>query len=132
AAETMPAPLAALFRLRAAPPTFQVPIHLLAGPPARLDVAQGHVAGRPTLVALDRFEPLGRVDFSLAFDDVSKAINAHLEAMAPKACPEVEHVLNGDFSRWPETDDDLKAGAAASDQALVPDSWTLTGGTVRR
>ncbi len=87
-----PAPAAAsppsgLFRLRSVPPAFQVPIDLQIG--------SGSQAQR---VKLDRFQPLGRVDFSLNIPEVSSGFNAYLSG-APATCSEVESLANGSFQQ---------------------------------
>ncbi|GAB4373079.1 MAG: hypothetical protein Kow0042_16780 [Calditrichia bacterium] len=81
--------LAAYFRLRYVPPKYQVPIELKVG--------SGESARR---VSLDRFQPLGRVDFTLDFEDVARAINDYLQETQKVSCLEAEHVLNGDLEDW--------------------------------
>lgn len=82
-------PLDASFRLRNTPAIFQIPLHL--------NVGDGN---NSTQVSLDRFQPLGRVDFTLDTSDFSDAMNHYLSASAPPACPQGEHLLNGDFDQW--------------------------------
>jgi hypothetical protein len=80
-------PPSGLFRLRAVPPAFQVPIDLQIG--------SGSQARR---VKLDRFQPLGRVDFNLNIPEVSNGFNAYLSG-APTDCSEVESLANGSFQQ---------------------------------
>ena len=89
-------PVAAFFRLRRKPERFQVPIELQVG------------AGEPAVrVKLDRFQPLGRVDFALDFDEVAQAFNQYLARTSPVSCPEIEHLVNGDFEEWLVSGDQL-------------------------
>ncbi|MCZ7627065.1 MAG: YncE family protein [Candidatus Methylomirabilis sp.] len=79
----------AIFRLRQKPERFEIPIELQVG------------AGEQAIrVNLDRFQPLGRVDFALDFDEIAKAFNQYLTKVAPATCPETEHLANGDFEQW--------------------------------
>jgi hypothetical protein len=80
-------PPSGLFRLRAVPPAFQVPIDLQIG--------SGSQARR---VKLDRFQPLGRVDFNLNIPEVSNGFSAYLSG-APTDCSEVESLANGSFQQ---------------------------------
>jgi len=85
-----PAPPAAsppsgLFRLRTVPATFQVPIDLQVG--------AGNQAQR---VKLDRYQPLGRIDFALNVPEVADGFNSYLAA-APAGCNTAELLANGDF-----------------------------------
>jgi DNA-binding beta-propeller fold protein YncE len=82
-------PPSAFFRLRHTPAAFQVPVDLQIG--------TGDQAQR---VKLDRFQPLGRVDFDLAIPEVAAGFNAHLAKAAPAACVEAEHLANGSFDQW--------------------------------
>lgn len=93
----------ALFRLRHTPDRFQVPI--------QLQVGSGEQA---RTVLLDRFQPMGRVDFALDFPEVAEAFNEYLDANIKKRCPEAEHLVNGDFASG----------------TLQPDEWELTAGEV--
>lgn len=88
-ASGVPGPVTAFFRLRRRPERFEVPIELQVG--------DGEQAVR---AKLDRFAPLGRVDFALDFDEVAQAFNKHLDKVAPPGCPETEHLANGDFETW--------------------------------
>ncbi len=84
-----PGLLTAFFRLRSRPDRFQVPIELQVGS-----------SDQAIRVSMDRFQPLGRVDFGLDFEAVAQAVNQVLEKTAPAACPEREHLANGDFEQW--------------------------------
>lgn len=114
--QTAPAagPFAAFFRLRTQPKTFKVPIELQVGRD------QSEVR-----VKLDRFEPLGRVDFTLD-TELAQGINESLTAR-PVPCPEAEHLFNGDFEQWLRFGDDIKQqtdikiGDPISSVAFSPD-----------
>jgi YVTN family beta-propeller protein len=99
--QTVPAagPFAAFFRLRTQPKTFKVPIELQVG----RDETE-------VRVKLDRFEPLGRVDFALD-TELAQGINEYLEGTTSAACPETEHLHNGDFEQWLRIGDDIKPQA---------------------
>jgi DNA-binding beta-propeller fold protein YncE/predicted flap endonuclease-1-like 5' DNA nuclease len=60
-----------------------------------------------TAVDLSRFESLGRVDFALEAGDLAAAVNKYLQTSGPRACPEVEHLHNGDFEQWLRVGDTL-------------------------
>lgn len=80
----------AFFRLRQTPAQFETPIEFQVG--------EGEHAVR---VNLNRFQPLGRVDFALDFEEISAAFNQYLDKVSPtSACPETEHLANGDFEKW--------------------------------
>jgi len=84
-------PLAALFRLRRQPDQYQVPIDLLVGTPP--------TAAR---IKLDRFAPLGRVDFAPTAE-LTDGFNQYFQnvaAQSPHACPQGEQLANGDFEQW--------------------------------
>lgn len=100
----------AFLRLRRRPERFQMPIELQVG--------TGEQAIR---VSLDRFEPLGRVDLDLGFDEVAQAFNKHLDKSAAGSCAEVEHLLNGDFEQWIRVGDELNSA--------TPISLTAAGNT---
>ena len=91
------------FRLRREPPAFEMPIELKVGEDPR--------ASR---VALDRFEALGRVELDLGFADIARAFNDYLAGAAPAACPEGEHLLNGEFEEW------RRVGQVLMAQTAVP------------
>lgn len=85
----MPGALAGLFRLRAVPPEFTVPIVLQVG------------AGDQTQrVPLDRLQPAGRVDATLDFPEIAAAFDRYLAAAAPPTCPSGELLTNGGFDAW--------------------------------
>jgi YVTN family beta-propeller protein len=84
------------FRLRQKPARFETPIELQVG--------SGEQAIR---VSLDRFQPLGRVDFALDFDEIGEAFNQYLDKTSPPACPEIEHLANGDFEQWLRVGEEL-------------------------
>jgi hypothetical protein len=82
------APLVGFFHLRQPPVGFDVPLELQVG--------EGDSAQR---VSLQRFAPLGRVDFNLDFAEVADAIN-QAAAAASAAVPQGEHLLNNAFEAW--------------------------------
>jgi DNA-binding beta-propeller fold protein YncE len=88
-ANNLTAPVAAFFRLRHTTDRFQMPIELQIG-----------VGDNAQRVSLARFEPLGRVDFQLDFDEVAAAINQFVEQASPPQSPQVEHLFNGDYTEW--------------------------------
>jgi YVTN family beta-propeller protein len=81
--------VAAFFRLRRKPDRFQMPIEMQVGTDDKV-----------LRVSLDRFAPMGRVDFMLDFDEVTDALNNHLASTNGSGCPETEHLANGDFEKW--------------------------------
>jgi YVTN family beta-propeller protein len=89
-------PVAGFFRLRRKPERFQMPVELQVG--------TGTEAVR---INLDRFAPMGRVDFTLDFDEVAEALNQHLASASSSSCPEIEHLANGDFEQWLVTGDTI-------------------------
>ncbi|MCA1567710.1 MAG: hypothetical protein LC803_19105 [Acidobacteria bacterium] len=97
-------PVRAFFRLRRRPDTFEVPIEL--------EIGEGEEAVR---LNMDRFQPLGRVDFQLDSDDLSNAINEYIDKEARAGdCMGVEHLDNGDFEQW------LRVGDAPGQAASIP------------
>jgi len=94
-------PFAAFFRLRTTPKTFKVPLELQVGRDEN-----------EVRISLERFEPLGRVDFVLD-TELAQGINESLDKAGSKACPETEHLLNKDFERW------LRVGADMKPQAEI-------------
>src|ERR1051325_1228387 len=89
-------PVGGLFRLRRKPARFQMPVELQVG--------TGTEAVR---INLDRFAPMGRVYFTLDFDEVAEALNQHLASASSSSCPEIEHLANGDFEQWLVTGDKI-------------------------
>lgn len=87
-------PFIALFRLRDKPKSFKMPI--------RLEIGSGDEAVPKTL---ERFEPLGRVDFTLD-TELADGINEFL-ASSTATVPETEHLLNADFEKWSRIGDEL-------------------------
>ncbi|MGZ5482043.1 MAG: helix-hairpin-helix domain-containing protein [Pyrinomonadaceae bacterium] len=86
-------PFIALFRLRDKPKSFKMPI--------RLEIGSGDEAVPKTL---ERFEPLGRVDFTLD-TELADGINEFL-ATSAATVPETEHLLNADFEKWSRIGDE--------------------------
>ena len=82
-------PPAGVFRLRQVPATFQVPIELQVG--------TGAQAQR---VSLDRYQPLGRVDFALDLPELSEKFNTYLTKGVSPACSAGEHLANGSLEQW--------------------------------
>ncbi len=91
-----PGPLEAFVHLRQPPAVYKVPI--------ALQIGQGQAAQR---VSLDRFQPLGRVDFALDFNEVADAINQVVAASGPATAPAGEHLRNGDMEKWQRVGDRL-------------------------
>ncbi len=89
-------PFAAFFRLRTSPKTFKVPLELQVG---RND--------NEVRISLDRFEPLGRVDFVLD-TELAQGINESIDKAGSKTCPETEHLLNRDFEQWLRVGNDIE------------------------
>lgn len=81
-------PLAALYRLRNVPAHFTVPIELQVGSGSKQE-----------RVKLDRFAPLGRVDFTLDGNEIPDGLNAYMAKVPGDGCAG-EHVINGNFSQW--------------------------------
>ncbi len=113
-------PLVGFLHLRQAPPSYQVPIELQVG--------QGDAAQR---VSLQRFEPLGRVDFSLDFAEVAEAIN-QVASASTAAVPQGELLLNNDFEAWhrvgdtpPDTLVRFPVNRTVSALAAGPDGKTI-------
>ncbi len=94
--EDITAPLAALFRLRYHPDRYQVPIEL--------EIGSGAGAQR---VKLDRFQPLGRVEFALDLPEVAEAFNDYLKQAGPASCIEAEHIADGGFDQWGRVGDEI-------------------------
>ena len=107
-------PVAALFRLRGKPDAFTMPIEIEIGSE---DPARGL---KPERVTLNRFAPLGRVDFTLDFDEVADGFNRFLDNAAPTLCPEGEHLVNGDFEKWLQVGDELVGTPTSIDLGNTP------------
>lgn len=84
-------PFVGFFRLRNQPKTFKMPISLLIGSEEHRD--------KQVRKNLDRFEPLGRVDFTLD-SELAEGINEYVKAVSGDVVPEAQHVFNGDFEQW--------------------------------
>ena len=84
-------PFVGFFRLRNRPKTFKMPISLLIGSEVHRD--------KQVRKNLDRFAPLGRVDFTLD-SELADGINEYVEAVSGDVVPEAQHVFNGDFEQW--------------------------------
>lgn len=84
-------PFVGFFRLRNRPKTFKMPISLLIGSEEKRD--------KQVRRKLDRFEPLGRVDFTLD-TELADGINQYIEAISSDVVPEAQHIFNGDFEQW--------------------------------
>jgi DNA-binding beta-propeller fold protein YncE len=97
--------LAGLFRLRAVPSKFEVPIELQVG-----------VGASALRIGLDRFQPMGRVDFSLDIPEVAAGLDDCVAAL-PAGCSDAEHLANASFQEWALVGDRL---GKASPIALMP------------
>lgn len=122
------APLEAFVRLRKVPEAFEMPVRVEVGAPGRIDLAPGapaRSAGPASLVTLDRFAPLGRLELDLDLPELGEAVGSVVTRAAPEAspCPEVEHLSNGTFSSWMPAFD-------IGREAELPEHWVLTAGNV--
>ncbi len=90
-------PFTALLRLRRLPAQFKMPIELQVGS-----------GDKEVRVKLDRFEPLGRVDFAIN-DELAQGINTYLDKNAATVSPETEHLVNPGFEQWGKIGDALTA-----------------------
>lgn len=90
-------PYTALLRLRRLPAQFKVPIELQVGS-----------GTKEVRVKLDRFEPLGRVDFAIN-TELAQGINTFLANTASASSPETEHLVNPQFEHWQKIGDALTA-----------------------
>jgi DNA-binding beta-propeller fold protein YncE/predicted flap endonuclease-1-like 5' DNA nuclease len=108
-------PFTALLRLRRLPARFKVPIELQVGG-----------GENEVRVKLNRFEPLGRVDFALDAE-LAQGINKYLDENASTAFSETEHLLNPDFEQWLRVGEVLTArptlnlGVPVNAVAFAPD-----------
>jgi len=82
-------PLAGFFRLRRTPDQYQMPLSVLVG--------EGETA---VPVSLDRFQPLGRIDFTIDFPEFVAAINEAARRTEAASCARGEQLQNGDFAHW--------------------------------
>ncbi|MFL5541567.1 MAG: hypothetical protein ACJ8J0_21445 [Longimicrobiaceae bacterium] len=80
--------LVALFRLRALPARYEVPLEV--------EVGEGPDASR---VALDRFAPLARVDFTVDDAALAHAVTRHARGAAG-GCAPGEALADGSFQQW--------------------------------
>ncbi|PUB12425.1 hypothetical protein [Yoonia sediminilitoris] len=101
--------LAPGLRLRRASPVFRVPV--------RVEIGRGTAASE---LALDQFQPLGRVEFALDSNAVAGAVNTALSAQRATACPRGEQLRNGGFA---DRDDG---------EVYRPQDWTVSDGTLGR
>jgi DNA-binding beta-propeller fold protein YncE len=90
-------PFIALSRLRDKPKIFKMPIKLQIGSGAGAVVK-----------SLERFQPLGRVDFTIDAE-LAGGINEFLQQTATAAVPEIQHLANADFERWDRLGDQMIA-----------------------
>ncbi|MEM9010946.1 MAG: helix-hairpin-helix domain-containing protein [Pseudomonadota bacterium] len=90
-----------LFRLRRTSPVYKVPV--------TAEIGRDAAAER---IALDAFQPLGRVEFTLDGNRVAPAANRALATLRAADCPRGEQLANGRFT------DRLQA-----DGAYAPVSW---------
>lgn len=100
---TAAAPLSGLFRLRRRPDRYQIPVVL--------EVGSGGGAQR---IGLERFQPLGRVEFDLNLAEVAEAFNDYLAQATPTACLGAEHLADGAFDDWSRLGEELTAPAFAA------------------
>ncbi|MEZ4664695.1 MAG: choice-of-anchor R domain-containing protein [Caldilineaceae bacterium] len=96
-AEGQSGALDALFRLRHTPAQFSMPL--------AIQVGAGVAAQR---VSLERFAPLGRIDFTLDIPEFAQAINTAAAQAEPTACPTIEHLANPNFEEWLRIGDQLQ------------------------
>lgn len=108
-------PYVALLRLRDKPKTFKMPI--------KLQVGSGDKAVEKKL---DRFEPLGRVDFTLD-TELADGINEYLQADRALALPDTQHLVNAGFEQWGRVGERMElqrpifAGVPINKVAFSPD-----------
>jgi len=74
------------FRLRQKTETFKIPLEIKIG-----------LGEQATRLKLNKFEPLGRIDFELDSKDLTETVNNFLSAVEQHRCPEGEQLLNSDF-----------------------------------
>lgn len=111
-----------LFRLRHTPARYQVPLEVLVGE-----------GGSTVRVSLDRYQPLGRVDFAVDFPEFAAAINQTIQQEQATQCPQGEQLLNDQFADWQRIDDVIGgAQSVLTDAArtvnIAPDGkWAYIG-----
>ncbi len=114
--------LAGFFRLRRVPDQFQMPLSVLVG--------EGETA---VPVSLDRFQPLGRVDFTIDFPEFAAAINQAARRTEAATCARGEQLQNGDFAQWSTSGASFgplqdAGGAGLSSVAVAPNGeWAYVG-----
>ena len=91
-------PLAGFFRLRHTPAQYSMPLSVMVG--------EGDTA---VSVSLDRFQPLGRVEFSLDFPEFAAAINQAACQTGPAACPQGEQLQNTNLENWTTVGEEISA-----------------------
>jgi DNA-binding beta-propeller fold protein YncE len=84
-------PFVGFFRLRNRPKAFKMPVSLLIGSEENRD--------KQVRKKLDRFEPLGRVDFTVD-TELADGINEYIEAISSDVVPEAQHLVNREFEQW--------------------------------
>jgi YVTN family beta-propeller protein len=92
--------LAGLFRLRVTPATFEMPLSV--------EIGEGEKA---QAVSLERFEPLGRIDFSLDVPELADAFNRYVRQAGGGGCPQGEILANGEFDQWHRVGEDVSEPA---------------------
>ncbi len=104
--------LAGLFRLRHTPNQFEMPLEVLVGE-----------NDNTVRVSLERFQPLGRVDFDINTPEFAEAINTVAARAAGTLCPQGEQLKNNQFETWHK----LGSGIGAPQQIASSDGiQTLT------
>jgi predicted flap endonuclease-1-like 5' DNA nuclease/DNA-binding beta-propeller fold protein YncE len=102
--------LVALFRLRSKPARFTVPLQVEAGEPPATSAEQAEGRKRAIRIPLGRFDPLGRIDFTVDDAPLADALTI-LARGAGAACPSGEALRDGGFSAWTAEGDALGAAA---------------------
>ncbi len=121
--------LAGYFRLRHTPEQFQMPLSLQVG--------TGETA---VPVSLERFQPLGRVDFTVDFPEFAAAINQAARRAEASACARGEQLKNGNFARWTTTGESFgplqlveRMSSGTNTIRIAPNGeWALIGDENRR
>jgi hypothetical protein len=88
-ADSVAGRVAGFFRLRYMPDQFQMPLSVQVG--------EGETA---VSVSLDRFQPLGRIDFTIDFPEFVAAINQAARRAEAAAYARGEQLKNNDFADW--------------------------------